>query len=132
MPQLKSGRHVGFSHDRLMAWANAQTDNGQWLRFVITGVEPADLWRNMEVVYYRAAEDAPSPDQPELGQPYRAGFTVGEMESERSDLTEDERAELQSFFQTPRLQAWMKQLFADVMQVLKSKPPVDGLQELFE
>lgn len=132
MPQLTSGRHVGFSHDRLMAWANAQTDNGQWLRFVITGVEPADLWPEMEVVYYRAAEDSPSPAQPGLGQPYRAGFTVGEMESERSDLTEDERAELQAFFRTPRLQAWMNQLFADVMNILKSKPPIDGLQELFE
>ncbi len=132
MPQQTSGRHVGFSHDRLMAWANAQADNGQWLRFVITGVEPADLWREMEVVYYRASDDTPSPDQPELGQPYRAGFTVGEMEGECSDLTEDERAELQAFFRTPRLQAWMNQLFADVMNILKSKPPVDGLQELIE
>ena len=132
MPQLTSGRHVGFSHDRLMAWANAQTDNGPWLRFVITGVEPADLWREMEVVYYRAGENTPSPSQPELGQPYRAGFTVGEMEGDWSDLTEDERAELQAFFRTSRLQAWMNQLFADVMNILKSKPPVEGLQELIE
>ena len=132
MPQLRSGRHVGLSKDRLIEWAHSREHMGPLLFFYCYVRSTDELWGSIDVVLFEAASDPTSPGAMPSG-PYLAGYTVAEISGDKCDWNETEKAEfMEEFIKEDRVCKWLAETQTEVEEILKSKPLPESLRGILD
>jgi hypothetical protein len=123
MPQLPSGRHVSVSIDAALATAR-KGDLGLSIGWKLTVKQPADIAPLISIVYYRAEGELPTPECPDLGQPYLSGLTVADIGEPKCDWPAADQVAFREWLFSPRAQDWIRQAHEDLGKLIETvKPP---------
>ena len=121
MPQLRSGRHVGFSADPYVDAVSHGSDEQKYatmlsLRLQVGSVEK--LREQIFIVGFRIDQGTP-PDAPR----YLTGYTIGDVLAHRADWLDDEVEELREFVAAnPRFQVWLHEQYDHLDAAIRQSP----------
>lgn len=132
MPQLASGRHVGFTTDPLFDWLRDASPD-ETLRLLASGFSEEDLLSILFLVEYRDADrEPPSEDNPGLGEPQIIRLTIRQLLDGHGDWTEAERESLADWLQQPRTRGLLQKIHAEAMECLAKRPLPESLKGILE
>lgn len=132
MPQLASGRHVGFTTDPLFDWIRDASPD-ETLRLLATGFSEEDLLSILFLVEYGEADlEPPSEANPRLGKPQMTQLTIRRVLDGEGDWTEADRESLAHWLQQPRTRGLLQNIRADAMERLAKKPMPEALKGILE
>ena len=132
MPQLASGRHVGFTTDPLFDWIRDASPN-ETLRLLASGFSEADLLSILFLVEYEGADiGSPTEANPGLGKPQITRLTMRQVLDGEGDWTKAERDDLEDWLQQPRTRGLLQKIRADAMERLAKKPVPEALKGILE
>lgn len=132
MPQLASGRHVGFTTDPLFDWIRVASPD-ETLRLLATGFSEEDLLSILFLVEYGEADlEPPSEANPGLGKPQITRLTIRQVLDGEGGWTGADRESLAHWLQQPRTKGLLRNIRADAMERLAKKPMPEALKGILE
>jgi len=118
MPQLKSGRHVGFTAGPLINKIKVGTDvevSAVIMAYRLAVSSARQLVDYLTVVYFREGEGEP-PNAPK----YNSGFQIKDVREGKAGWSQDEIDEFDHWLKTePRFQTWLLNEFEMINKAIR-------------
>ena len=119
MPQLPSGRHVGLSHDRALAMADAYR-----IDFItmlsIESKKHNGILHFINVIYFNPTDNLPSSDKPNLSNPYLSDLVASDVMTDKCDWSADDKAAFMDWINSDRMQTAFNGVYDDNLEFCDS------------
>ena len=91
MPQLPSGRHVGFTIGVAREKIKAN-DFTAWMAFKTAVNSIEDMKSVVNIVYYKSDNESPTVDDPRLGEPYISDLVISDIGTDKCTWSEEDKS----------------------------------------
>jgi hypothetical protein len=131
MPQLPSGRHVSISPDRVYAMADQFRAD---LAIALAGVEkePNGVLHFLNVVYYQPADESPTSDRPNLGNPFVSDLMASHIATDECDWSEADKKFFMEWINSDRTQQFLRSVRAEIQERFKNAEVPESLRGIMD
>lgn len=131
MPQLPSGRHVGLSHDRALAMADAYRIDFMTI-LSIESKKHNGILHFLNVAYFNPTDELPSSDKPNLGNPYLSDLMGSDIMTDKCDWTAEDKAAFMDWVNSERMQQGFQSIQKMINERFKQAEVPEALKGIFD
>ena len=133
MPQLPSGRHVGFTIGVAREKIKAD-DFTAWLAYTAAVNSIEDMKSIVNIVYYKSENESPSVDDPSIGEPYISELVIADIGTDKCAWSEEDQSAFLDIIKSPRVCSWIQASYEELAELIEQcKPKLpDNLKAIFE